>query len=168
MNHAVPSVSCPHLYIFLQSSLSPLSFSLSLSLFFNPFLSSSLCSLQSDPFTHTLSASNRRLRWRHRRSHRLSSLLFQSHPILTSQPNPTQPTFSFLCFYYLLKCFSCFVILPILTPRFFIFYFTQNRTHPASLFSLSPVFFPTFSHFSIKLIRQTLSKKQKQISKPTY
>ena len=117
-----------------------------------------LFSLQSDPFTHTLSTSNRCLRWRHRRSHRLSSLLFQSHPILT---NPTQPTFSFLYFYYLLKCFSCFVILPILTPRFFIFYFTQNRTHPASLFSLFPVFFPTFSRFSIKLIRHFPKNKNK-------
>ena len=57
--------------------------------------------------------------------------------------------------------------MPILTPRFFIFYFTQNRTHPASLFSLFPVFFPTFSRFSIKLIRH-FPKKQKQISKPMY
>ena len=154
MNHAVPSVSCPTFIYSSNPLLSPLSLSLSLSIHF----SSSLFSLHSDPFTHTLSASNRCLRWRHRRSHRLSSLLFQSHPILT---NPTQPTFSFLYFYYLLKCFSCFVILPILTPRFFIFYFTQNRTHPASLFSLFPVFFPTFSRFSIKLIRHFPKNKNK-------
>ena len=129
MNHAVPSVSCPHLYIFLQSSLSPLSFSLSLSLFFNPFLSSSLCSLQSDPFTHTLSASNRRLRWRHRRSHRLSSLLFQSHPILTSQPSPTH--FLFSVFLLFVKMFFMFCHFAHFNPTVFYFLF-HSKPNPSS------------------------------------
>ena len=127
MNHAVPSVSCPHLYIFLQSSsLSSLSLSLSLFQSISPL---PLFALQSDPFTHTLSASNRCLRWRHRRSHRLSSLLFQSHPILTSQPNPTH--FLFSVFLLFIKMFFMFCYFAHFNPTVFHFLF-HSKPNPSS------------------------------------